>query len=104
MQTRKDVLGTVYLICMKKGLDRKIPGRARHYIGWTEGAVEERVERHRRGAGAKILKAAIEAGDTFRVVRTWGNVDRHFERRLKNMKSAPKLCPCCNPKALNWAK
>jgi hypothetical protein len=35
-----------------------------------------------------------DAGIKWEVARTWTG-DRKFERRLKNGKRAPKLCPVC---------
>jgi hypothetical protein len=40
----------------------------------------------------EVLK---QHGINFTVVRTW-NGDRRLERRLKNRKNSPRLCPCCN--------
>jgi hypothetical protein len=44
------------------------------------------------------VRAAVEAGAEVTLARTWFDVDRDFERVLKNRKEGPKLCPhadCC---------
>ena len=101
---REHIQGTIYLIHMHGGLDRGgMPGLARHYIGWTEGPLDERITTHRKGAGARILRAASQRGISFEVVRTWSG-DRFLERALKTRRNSPKLCPVCNPEtAHNWA-
>lgn len=82
---------TVYLIHFKTKLHH-----AQHYLGFCEdGHLAARVERHLSGHGAKILKAALEAGIEWSVVRTWEG-DRCFERHLKRRKKSRKLCPLCS--------
>lgn len=83
---------TVYLI----HFDQKL-AHAQHYLGSAVN-VEARIAHHRHGSGAKILKAANEAGIDWSVVKTWKTRDgsgRQLERQLKNRKNAPKLCPVC---------
>jgi hypothetical protein len=83
------VAGTVYLLHFAS------PYRhARHYIGWARN-LEARLAHHRAGTGARLTAAASEAGIPFEVVRLWPGEDRHFERRLHNRKSGPRLCPIC---------
>jgi len=67
---------------------------AQHYIGYTDD-LEQRLASHRNGDGAAIMAAVAERGITWEVVRTWeGN--RELERKLKNLKAAPRLlCPVC---------
>lgn len=104
MSKRQNVQGTVYLIHMHGGLDRGgMPGLARHYIGWTEGPLADRIETHRKGAGARILRAANNRKISYDVARTWIG-DRFLERRLKQKRATPKMCPVCNPiTAHKWA-
>jgi hypothetical protein len=85
-------MGDVYLLHFSRPL-----AHARHYLGYAENSVDNRVERHRRGDGARITQVAVERGIEFELARTWGDVDRSFERRLKNGKNTPALCPICNP-------
>ena len=62
------------------------------------------MEKHRRGRGSKLVGAVSRAGIEFSVARTWVDGTRDQERYLKNRKQGPKLCPVCNPKAMNLAK
>ena len=66
---------------------------ARHYLGIAEN-LKARLTLHAMGKGAKLMKAVIGAGIEWRLARTWRG-DRQFERRLKNRKNAPLLCPLC---------
>lgn len=81
--------GTVYLICFDRPFRH-----ARHYLGWTEGPVAKRMDRHRRGDGARLLAALKRAGIGWELVRTWPG-DRALERKLKNRKCSKQLCPKC---------
>ena len=91
-------MSTVYLIHLDTPLRH-----AKHYVGLADD-LDARLERHRSGQGARMLAVCRERGITWRLVRTWQG-DRKFERRLKNRKEAPKLCPlCAGDKALNRAK
>lgn len=84
----------IYLLHFSKAFKH-----AKHYMGFTDD-LEERLARHQAGDGSKLLRAVKLAGIEFQVVRTWPG-GRVFERRLKRRKDTPKLCPACNPKALN---
>lgn len=89
--------GSVYLLCIEApGLHVTGNRYARHYLGWTEGAVADRVATHLAGQGSPLIKAALARGLAVELVREWHGVDRHFERRLKNRREAPRLCPTCN--------
>lgn len=88
--------GQVYLICFDKHYHH-----AKHYIGFTDAGVEQRLEKHRLGVGAKLLRAVSKADIEFDVVRIWEDVDRHFERKLKNRKNAKRLCPRCKEEIMN---
>ena len=103
---------TVYLI----HLDRKVH-HAQHYLGSADD-LEARIAEHaastweelaapcstpaggvRRGQttgkGNPLLAYANARGVTWRVARIWPG-DRRQERRLKNYKKAPRLCPICS--------
>lgn len=87
---------SVYLLCWNYeplGDLNNPRGQAGHYIGWSpDRCLQQRIEDHRRGHGAKITAAA--AGQ-----------DRAFERRLKSRKHAIRLCPfCCGERALSRPK
>ena len=80
--------GTVYLLHFDTPL-----AHAQHYVGYAED-MEARIERHRKGNGARLVAVFAEKGIGFTVARTWSG-DRTEERRIKNMKMAPRLCPIC---------
>ena len=83
------VLGHIYLLHFDPPL-----AHARHYLGWTQD-LEQRIATHRAGQGSPLVAAAVAAGSEIQVARTWSDVDRHFERRLKNRHETPRLCPIC---------
>jgi len=70
---------------------------ARHYIGFVEGSLLERLARHRRGDGARIIEVINAAGITFTVARVWELGDRTYERKLKERGGAARICPLCRP-------
>ena len=82
---------TIYLIHLSPQYKH-----ARHYLGITQD-VNERLELHRNGQGARLTQVAVEHGCALELVRTWEGT-RHDERRLKNQKNAPRLCPLCTIK------
>jgi predicted GIY-YIG superfamily endonuclease len=82
--------GTVYLLHLDPPLKH-----ARHYTGWTSN-LDERLEAHRTGRGARLMEVVKEAGGTFRLARTWDG-PRDLERAIKNHHNAPRLCPVCSP-------
>jgi predicted GIY-YIG superfamily endonuclease len=65
----------------------------RHYIGWTND-LDVRIREHRRGKGSRLCQVAQQRGITFKLAEVWHG-DRQLERRLKNYKNSPKLCPIC---------
>lgn len=83
-------IGTVYLLHLKD----KLSNRAQHYIGWTTD-LKERIARHKAGNGSAMMTAVKKAGIDFVVAQVWNDVDRHFERSLKNRKHASRFCPIC---------
>jgi hypothetical protein len=87
--------GAVYLLHLEPGLPITGNRVARHYLGWTQTDVDERVRQHLAGHGSPLVRAALAAGADVTLQRTWVGVDRHFERRLKNRHEAPRLCPRC---------
>ena len=82
---------SVYLI----HFDQKLK-HAGHYIGFAN-QVDKRLAHHKNGTGARILKVCNDLGITYGIVKVWEGKDRLFERKLKNSKNAPRLCPVCNP-------
>lgn len=87
----------VYLIHFARPYPRGNHGYVRHYIGFTQSAktLPARIQHHRDGSGSRLLAAVADAGIDFAVVRTWPDGDRNLERKLKNRKEAPRLCPVC---------
>jgi predicted GIY-YIG superfamily endonuclease len=86
---RQSTTGTVYLIHFERRLKH-----AGHYLGYCR-SLDERLNQHRTGNGARLLEVIGQVGIGWRVVRTWTG-DRGLERRLKNQKNTPrKLCPVC---------
>jgi predicted GIY-YIG superfamily endonuclease len=87
--------GTVYLL----HFDRPISDRhtCQHYLGWARD-LPARLAVHRAGLGARLTQIAVERGIPFNVVASWPG-DRTLERRLKNRKHSPRLCPICSPLA-----
>jgi len=67
---------------------------ARHYLGSSDD-VAERIERHRQGRGARLMEVIAQAGIGFQLARTWDG-GRTEERKLKNQKNSPRLCPICD--------
>lgn len=95
---------TVYLLHYKDALPRGVSAtgtvlEARHYLGFTNDLVE-RVIQHAEGHGARFTQVCHERGIDFALARTWDGAGRYVERRLKKYKKARKLCPICDPDAL----
>jgi len=74
---------------------------AGRYVGWTHvadgedpaEAVRDRYEQHVAGRGSPLVRAAVAAGCAIVIARIWPDVDRHFERRIKESKNARRLDP-----------
>ena len=86
-------LGEVYLL----HLDTPF-GHARHYTGWARD-LDARLNHHATGTGARLLAVARAAGIGWCLARTWTQVDRNYERSLKNRGGAARQCPVCKGKA-----
>jgi hypothetical protein len=84
-----DTRGGVYVIHIDPPYSH-----ARHYIGYADRSVRQRIDRHIAGQGATLTRTAVRAGHTLHLVRVWLGADRHFERRKKNNRGA-KHCPVC---------
>lgn len=91
VEKRRNVPGTIYLLHFDKPF-----WHAKHYLGWTEGdSLDERLDKHRKGQGSKLMAAVSGAGIDFSIARLWAGT-RNDERKLKNGKNAGKrLCPIC---------
>ena len=71
--------------------------RAQHYMGATDN-LQDRLETHQSGNGARLMQVIAQAGITFQLARTWE--DTHdaiyqLERKLKRQKHHWRLCPVC---------
>ncbi len=80
----------VYLLHFHRKL-----AHSQHYIGFTRD-LDRRLTDHLCGMGARLMEVCFERGIEWKLARTWPG-DRELERRLKNRKEAPALCPICNP-------
>ena len=87
--------GSVYVLHFEHGLPVTGSRIARHYIGWTDGAVETRVRQHLDAAGSPLVAAVVASGPRVTLERTRTGVGRSFEGRLKRRHEAPRLCPRC---------
>jgi hypothetical protein len=99
--------GLVYLLCFAHSPYK----HARHYLGATGMALEDRVAAHRGetlhegdksyGRSAKLITALLQAGGDFVVADVWETDTRaeafELERRLKKQGSRARLCSICNP-------
>lgn len=83
----------VYLLHFERPIS--LAHTCQHYLGWALD-LDMRLAAHRAGRGARLTQVAVERGIAFSVVRTWPG-DRVLERRLKNRKESPRLCPLCFP-------
>lgn len=89
---RTDDRPGVYLLHLEPGYRH-----ARHYLGWTALRVSQRVAQH-LAAGSRsspLIKAALAAGSSVEISRTWPGGDRTLERRLKRQGGLSRHCPTC---------
>lgn len=72
------IVGEVYFIEISPCF-----GHARIYVGWAHtGSTLERFAKHCSGQGAKILRKAVEAGCTLKIIHVEPGT-RYDERRIK---------------------
>lgn len=71
---------------------------AKHYVGFTDVTLHERFARHTSNArlrrGSALMRAVLEAGIKFKVVRTWPG-DRETEKRMKVSGNSWRCPVCC---------
>ncbi len=82
--------GTVYLLHLDPPFKH-----ARHYIGFTRMTMDERMRRHHGRHGARLLRAQLAAGGTWRVAQVWPQVQRQWELTLKRRGGGARCCPIC---------
>jgi predicted GIY-YIG superfamily endonuclease len=85
-----EVIGTAYLIHFSRRWRHN-----GHYIGWTSKPLAERIEAHRRGNGAKLMRIIRREGIDWEVARTWPDVTVFREKQLKRKGGASRMCPLC---------
>jgi hypothetical protein len=66
----------------------------RHYLGSTTD-LDARRSNHRTGRGAWLMDIINQRSIDRPLARTWPG-GRQEERRLKNQKRRPRLCPVCS--------
>jgi predicted GIY-YIG superfamily endonuclease len=84
------VKATVYLIHFDRPYHH-----ARHYLG-SSNDVPSRLEDHKSGRGANIMKVVTDAGIGWSVSRMWLDGGRELERKFKKAQHNSRLCPICN--------
>jgi len=77
---------------------------AGHYCGVTAN-LDARLQSHRCGHGAKLMKAIKAADITFELARLW-KIDtweaaHDLERQLKRRHNGPGLCPICQRRQID---
>lgn len=101
MNTLPQTQGYVYLLHFEAPI---APGvhTCQHYIGYAHD-LEQRLREHQTGHGARLTQVARQRGIPWKLARLWHG-DRTLERRLKNRKNTPTLCPICGqPYPVNYA-
>lgn len=84
-------IAVVYLIHFNRAYKH-----ARHYLGFSTD-LDKRITDHLAGQGARLMEVVSGAGIEWKLARTWRG-GRTLERRLKNRKDAPAICPLCSGK------
>jgi hypothetical protein len=87
-------LGVIYLLHFSEPYQH-----ARHYCGWTEDLLD-RLDRHARGHGARLMNVIFTAGIGFTLARTCEGT-RAVERAIKSEGGAVRYCPLCTPRPWN---
>jgi predicted GIY-YIG superfamily endonuclease len=88
------IVGTVYLLHFGRRYKH-----ARHYVGFTTD-LTRRLQQHRGGRSAPLVRAAVADGIEIFLARTWATATVGFERRLHEM-GKRLICPICSgPRAL----
>lgn len=87
----------IYLLHFSAPLGTK-KHQAQHYLGWVKGSkknVQERLQEHRSGSGARITAACNQRQIPYDLVQCFPG-DRSLERRIKRRKNLKRLCPICS--------
>lgn len=71
-----------------------------HYLGATSLPLDERMARHRTERGAALLRACLQSGIDFKVVKTWKCKSRQeafqLEIKLKRRRNHRHYCSICS--------
>lgn len=78
----------VYILHFDKPLKH-----AKHYVGFAVN-VNKRVEKHRKGTGARLTQVLKQVGIGFVVAAVLPG-ERDLERKIKNQKHTDRFCPIC---------
>lgn len=94
---------SVYLL----HFDRRLSDHAGHYLGSADN-VPARLADHRAGQGAKLTAAAVAAGISLTIARTWPGgraAERHIKGRAIGSRGLARYCPVCHPmpRIRQWA-
>lgn len=77
---------------------------ARHYLG-SSSHLDERLQLHKSGNGARLMEVIGDAGIAWELARLWEcgswEESRALERRLKHRHESPRLCPICRGKPVD---
>lgn len=69
---------------------------AGHYLGWARNITRRQAEHLAGGQKASpLIRAAVAAGSTVVLARTWAGGDRTLELRLKRQGGLSRHCPIC---------
>lgn len=98
MKKRKDVKGVIYLLHFSTA-----HYHAKHYLGWTQGNITDRLDSHMLGTGSKLMRAVTEEGISIVIAKLWAGT-RNDERALKRQKHGPRLCPICRKEESNHGR
>jgi hypothetical protein len=96
LSLRHNVPGTVYVLHFEPAYKH-----ARHYVGWTEGDVTERIAVHLQGRGSPLIRAAVSAGVDVQLAATYEGT-RYLERRLKSWHHTGRFCAICREHRNDW--
>jgi predicted GIY-YIG superfamily endonuclease len=81
--------GTVYLL----HFERPYHGPMQHYVGFTDGDLDRRLDAHREGSGSKTTRRAFDQGIPFTLARTWSG-SLSLERQIKS-RGPSNYCTLC---------
>ena len=96
-------MGIVYLIRFEEPISDR--HTCQYYMGYTsKDSLRQRLNTHRVGHGANLIRVAQERNIRWRVVRVWRDVNRSHERQLKRQHNHRLLDPFHNPNALKRAR